>query len=95
MAVSFDVTTEESRLIAEIVDRALGATDYDRQVSAQMDLTACHANGCPLDLQRLLDADDFNLAHDVYGISRHIDRETGTLTGCFLPRFALPQSEES
>jgi hypothetical protein len=53
-----------------------------------MDIDACHCNGTPLKLQELLDADDANFAHDVFGITRHIDRTTGKLTNCFLPRFA-------
>jgi hypothetical protein len=53
----------------------------------EMDLVACHANGCPLDFPRLLNADDFNFAHDVFGIERHLNRCTGKLGNCFLPRF--------
>jgi len=26
--------------------------------------------------------------HDVSGIARHLNRETGRLEGCFLPRFS-------
>lgn len=36
-----------------------------------MDIDACHCNGCPLQLQALLDADDANFAHDVFGIRQH------------------------
>lgn len=53
-----------------------------------MDLTACHCNGCELDLDRLLLAPDPDFGHDVCGIRRHIDRRTGKLGGCFLPRCA-------
>lgn len=39
------------------------------------------------DLDRLAnDFDDFNLMHDVYGISAHINRTNGKLERCFLPR---------
>lgn len=58
----------------------------------RMDITAVHCNGCPLNLQKLLDFDDFNFLHDVYGISRHVNRETGELKDSFLPRCAMPQS---
>ena len=54
----------------------------------EMDLTAVHLNGCPLDLKRLALAPQADLLHDVAGIYRHLDRETGELGGCFLPRFA-------
>jgi hypothetical protein len=53
-----------------------------------MDITACHLNGCPLRLGELLGADDANFAHDVFGIRRHLNRETGKLEDCFCPRYA-------
>ncbi len=93
--VSFDLEPGRIESVTRIVDRAekmaseLGMK-FDR-MSVSMDIIACHANGCPLKLESLADADDFNLAHDVFGIGRHIDRTTGKLTDCFLPRFAAPQ----
>lgn len=90
--VSFDVTRSEVVLIAQIVKRGMalakeaGSKDRDG-LSATMDITACHANGCSLRLQALLDADDFNFGHDFFGIRNHLDRDTGSLTDCFLPRF--------
>lgn len=96
-AVSFDVTREEFARIERILERAkeLGLCRGPRSgghwyepLTLMMDLEACHANGCPLDFDRLLSADDFNFTHDIAGIARHMDRETGKLTGCFLPRFA-------
>ena len=60
---------------------------FDRS-GATMDLVACHNNGCRLDLDRLLDADDGSFAHDVYGINRHLNRTTGELGDFFVPRFA-------
>lgn len=91
--ISFDVSREDSQVITQIVDRAetMAAnrgTELDR-MSLYMDLTACHANGCPLKLRELLEAvEDYSFAHDVFGISRHIDRKTGKLTDCFLPRYS-------
>jgi len=91
--IDFDATAEDAALIEQIVDRhealfqrLFPAQPFDR-LSASMDLTATHLNGCPLRLKDLLEADDFNFAHDVGGIARHIDRSTGQLTRCFLPRF--------
>jgi hypothetical protein len=65
-----------------------GNTRIDR-VSLIMDLMAADGvNGNPaIDWTRLYSADDFNFAHDVGGIHRHMNRETGELGGCFLPRF--------
>ena len=52
-----------------------------------MDISGCHLSN-PLDLDKLLDADDFNFMHDVLGIMKHIDRKTGELRDFFLPRFS-------
>ena len=94
MPVSFDVTEQERDLIDQIVNRVLklraddDAAPSHARLMFRMDLTACHANGTPLDLEKLRAADDFTLVHDVVGIARHLDRTTGQLTGCFLPRCA-------
>lgn len=91
--VSFDVAPALRVRAKEIATRAVELSlkhGVRRDVrDIQMDIIATHANGCPLDLDRLAAADDFNFAHDVFGIERHIDRATGKLTRCFLPRFAL------
>jgi hypothetical protein len=95
--VRFDVSPDDAALITRIVRRA--AEDYpgvfDR-MDLSMDLTACHANGCPLDLAAFANGESFDFAHDVGGISQHMDRRTGQLRDCFLPRFAQrtpPQPE--
>jgi hypothetical protein len=85
------LSTHEAELIARIVERAVqlyGSAELDRRI-AFMDITACHCNGMPLHLAQLLAANNYEFSHDVAGITRHIDRETGKLTGCFVPRFAL------
>jgi hypothetical protein len=53
---------------------------------AFMDIIACHANGNPLDLAQLLMINDYEFMHDVCGIRDHIDRDTGQLRDCFVPR---------
>lgn len=87
--VSFDVSNADRVLIQKNVARAVatGLIQKRDALDRAMDLTACHANGCPLDLDGLLNADGFNFAHDVLGIARHMDRETGKLNNCFLPRY--------
>lgn len=63
-------------------------TGYER-INLIMELTAADGvNGnAPLDWDRLLTADDFNFMHDLSGICRHINRDTGELENCFVPRF--------
>lgn len=57
-----------------------------------MDLESAHED-CPMNLSRFLDADDFNFAHDFFGIRRHMDRSKypGKLTDCFVPRHAAEE----
>ncbi len=93
---SFKTSRFEHEFINKIADRAVKedaslGVDYDK-MTATMDVTACHANGCELDLQKLLAAPDSDFCHDVFGIRRHIDRRTGKIGGCFLPRCAMPET---
>jgi hypothetical protein len=91
--LNFDVSAEEQQLIQKIAIRAydlpwnLGQPNI---LQIMMDITGCRCNGCPLRLAAMLEADDFNFAHDVAGIMRHINRKTGELMDCFSPRYALP-----
>lgn len=90
--VSFEVSDADKALIGQIAHRADHAIFKPLEIEQTvldtiMDLSATISQGCPLRLQELLDADPFNFAHDVGGIRRHIDRTTGKLGGCFLPRF--------
>lgn len=85
--VDFCATMEELKLIGKITDRAIATwPQIIDEISLLMDLDAVHSNGTPIDLQKLLNADDFNLAHDIFGIMNNIDRRTGKLQNCFLPR---------
>ena len=92
MAISFDVTKEEAKLIRAIALRAdnevFNGWTTQTVLDTEMDITAVHANGCPLELEELLMAKPFDFAHDVGGIRKHLDRDTGQLRDCFLPRFA-------
>ena len=93
--ISFSVSDHERDIIEAIARRAFtlqskGHLEKSKrpEYEFQMDITAVHANGCPLKLEALLNADNFNFAHDVFGIERHLDRTTGKLLDCFLPRYA-------
>jgi len=101
MEISFRVSPADRRLIDKIIRRshALYEQHADKdapafnRLSATMDIVACHANGCALDLRRLLEADTVNFLHDVTGITLNMDRKTGQLLNHFLPRCAVPQVE--
>lgn len=94
--LNFAASPDDTQLITQIALRAIDR--YGKQfdgVSIAMDITACHLNGCPLRLMDLLKADDFNFGHDVLGIRKHLNRDTGKLEDCFLPRFAAPQESST
>lgn len=87
----FTSTKEEMTMIRKIASKAQKL--YKKHhgetldlMSLEMDLDATNSNGCPMDFAKLLAADNFNLMHDVIGIANHIDRSTGELKNCFLPR---------
>ena len=87
-----DVKTD--RKTVEIISRIANRADtldlitkrYDR-LTCVMDLEAASAS-CkpPLDLSALFEFDDSNFIHDITGIARHMNRSTGQLENCFLPR---------
>ena len=83
--MKFTATKEEFDTIGKIMKRALKHTDRE-PVNIMLDLEVCHSNGTPLDFDKLLAFDDCNFLHDINGIARHIDRNTGELKDCFLPR---------
>jgi hypothetical protein len=85
--MNFNVSKTEGDQIHAIVAR----TEYELgrrvdRLGLTMDITACHANGNPLDLDGLLKAKTADFLHDVLGITAKIDRTTGHLTHCFSPR---------
>lgn len=89
--ISFKTTNEEFQIINKIAERAVNALDHESEYPKQMclmDLVATHCNGNPLDLEGLLAAGASDFVHDVFGIRRHIDRDTGRLMDCFVPRYS-------
>lgn len=85
--------TNDTTLIAHIATRANEIERRARpslvrpKIDWMMDLAAAHET-CPLDLERLLAFADSDFVHDVFGIERHLNRQSGHLGGCFLPRCA-------
>ena len=87
--VSFEANKHETQIINKIVDRAIKLKITDNRIESCMDITACHCNDIKLDLSKMLEFDNFNFVHDFCGIKRHINRKTGKLEDCFVPRCSL------
>lgn len=63
---------------------------FGSRTDRMMDLEAVDRE-LDMDWQALLDAKDGDFLHDVSGIHHHMDRSTGVLGDCFLPRYTRPQ----
>jgi|SRR5882724_9750930 len=88
--LKFKATRAEFETIRKIAERAHRAAirsgvEYT-VLDAHMDVEACHCNSNPLRLEELLTADDVHFNHDVFGIRRYLDRDSGKLTDHFTPR---------
>ncbi len=87
---------KEMDLILKIVDRGYDEMCtyglYKTKLDMIMDIETAHKN-CPLDLQKLLDADEANFYHDVMGIFKNLNRQTKKLENCFVPRFAKKEEK--
>ena len=80
-------TKEDFEVIERLVRRLSSFPGIEvNEVSVQRDIMATHISGCPLDLEKLEGFDNFEFLHDVGGIIDHLDRKTGKLKDCFLPR---------
>lgn len=90
MPINWKLDDATSASIDRVIDLAIKRKiiSAEEKQNYAMDLTACHNSGCRLDFAKLLDFDGFSMAHDLYGINRHIDRRSGKLRNCFLPRCA-------
>jgi hypothetical protein len=82
------ISKEDMEKVHKIVDRVFkewpDIVGVDR-TSLEMDVTAAHINA-PIDLDKLLGFPAADFGHDVFGISRYIDRNTGILSSKFFPR---------
>ena len=78
---------EDIDVIDRIVKRARKHGINREVIYLHMDLCAAHIT-CPLKLEELLEANTFDFVHDVVGIVNHLNRETGELEDCFVPRYA-------
>jgi hypothetical protein len=92
--LQFNSNSRELELMSQIADRAIAFAhemgyDWYRKEDLMMDLNAFHTNAYKLDLEGLLAADLGDFGHDVFGINKYIDHDTGKTTECFVPRYAL------
>ena len=82
------ITPDETRKIYDISKRALSYTILKvNPLEMQMDISAAHIH-CKLDLDKFLALEHSDFIHDVCGIRSNMDRETGKLENCFVPRCA-------
>lgn len=92
MILYWNTSKEDATLIEKIAEIAVQRGFYQTKLNAIMDLTALQANGTPLQLADMLEAaDSLDFAHDLCGIRVHLDRDSGKLKDCFVPRFAVRQ----
>ena len=59
----------------------------DSWLPSQTELMMAHLKN-PLRLKDFLEADDFNFAHDILGITKYLNRKTWDYNEFFLPRFS-------
>ena len=79
---------ERFMMYVKIAQRAEGMNLYKgERISFLMDMENAD-KVFNLRLEELLNADDFNFAHDVVGIVNNIDRNNPTDFNLFVPRFA-------
>lgn len=92
-------TRFEFEMFAELADEALKLyANYaigDDKLTVVMDLDNAHKD-CPMRLDWLLawsksddDQRHADWVHDMVGIRTHMDRSTGKLMDCFVPRCAI------
>lgn len=87
--INWNISNVDIALVRRIVDRAVSIDPRLERTELYMDLIATHLNGCPLKLGDMVSTKkvrDFDLMHDIYGISAHLNRKTGELERCFVPR---------
>lgn len=88
--ITWNTTKEDNEIIKQITMRAISLGVKRDFLDLTMDLCAAHEK-CPLRLTDLFKADNFNFAHDIVGIINNLNRRTGELENCFVPRFAKRQ----
>ena len=86
MNALFNIEEENKKSFDLVIARARELNPEAYIMNLEMDITATHSNGNPLDFDKLLKFDDFSFQHDMSGIARHICRDSGKLLNHFSPR---------
>ena len=81
------MTNKDSKLIHDIVSRAEKLTLISKPLTVDVNIAIAHCKN-PLRLRDWLLTDDGNFMHDIMGICKNINRKTGEMKNCFLPRFS-------
>lgn len=85
---NFLITPDERATMLKCVERAEASAYWNQpRLTTMMDLTAAH-NDTPLNFEALLGFAEYDFWHDMAGISRHINHDTGKLEQFFSPRCA-------
>jgi hypothetical protein len=80
---------QEIQLITAIAKRAATILNMPQHsITFTMDLELCHSQN-PLRLQEMLFATPSALIHDVCGINKNLNHDTGKLDNCFSPRYSV------
>ncbi len=87
--MKFSRTALEEELIEKIAERAKKKYSKLDRATLEMDLIACHSNGTPIQFDQLFAFDDVDFFHDIFGITKNINRKTGKLENYFFPRAAV------
>jgi hypothetical protein len=91
------ITSEDTELIVQIVERALKEPDIERCTNfldLSMDIEVVHFYQ-GLKLERWLKAPDLYFLHDIVGIMVYTDRETGGFKNAFCPMFKQQAKEKN
>ena len=78
-----NLTENDYLKISRVAKRAKKIDPLKDYLTIVMDIECCYQD---IDIDKLLSFDEFNFIHDVFGIYNHINRKTGELENCFLPR---------
>lgn len=92
---NLNITDRDSDLIIQIVTRTQNALAKHKRGLAfpelDIPLRVCHDRVCPLDLQKLLAANEVDLITETLSIIAHLDLNSGTMRNGFRPQFRQSQ----